>query len=276
MSDTWINWGDFVGKNKDQLDAYDAKVTASQAEQQAAMRAGLDRLGTDYENASKKTEDWYGLLTNRLYDNTKDTYRTPGALPSEPDKVAGWGGSFSFGNQTPASTVSPSQGNRVGPAGNAGAPIGQVSAGGQPKVDGSGKFSFSPASAFAPSSQSYSALMAAQNNAQANAFKGYQSPSAPGWQNALYSTRTQYVDPWANLQSKIDPITSNYERRAAAAKSTYEANLADRKASIGSTGKVTGVDANGTPVYGIPQEDPGPRNVPIKPKKDLEPVIGYA
>jgi hypothetical protein len=274
MSDTWINWGDFIGKNQGQLEAYDAKVAASQAEQQAAMQAGLDRLGTDYENASKQTEDWYGLLNQVLYDNTKDTYRTPGVVPSQPDKVSGWGGSFSFGGAPSQGALDPAkQGNRVSPMGNAGAPIGQVAAGEQPNA---GQFAFAGQSAFAPSSQSYSALMAAQNNAQANAFKGYQSPSAPGWQNALYSTRTQYVDPWANLQSKIDPITSNYDRRAAAAKSTYEANLADRKASIGSTGKVTGVDANGTPVYGIPQEDPGPRNVAIKPKKDLAPVVGYA
>jgi hypothetical protein len=249
MSDTWINWGDFIGKNQGQLDAYDAKVAASQAEQQAAMQAGLDRLGTDYGNAAKAQEGEYQRLTDILYDNTKDTYRTPGEVPS-------------------GSTITPTQGARVSARPGAGAPIGRVTAP-QPKTDASGQFNFTPAS------QSYSALMAAQNNAQANAFKGYQAASAPGWQNALYSTHTQYVDPWTQLQSKIDPITSDYERRTAAAKSSYDANVAERKASLGKTTKPVSTDVNGAPVYGQ-QEDTGPRNVPIKPKKDLEPVVGYA
>jgi hypothetical protein len=246
MNDTWINWGDFIGKNQGQLDAYDAKVAASQAEQQAAMQAGLARLGTDYSNSAKATEDEYAKLTNILYDNTKDTYRTPGEVANEPDRVSGWGGQFDF-----ATPASPSKPDRVSGWG--------------------GQFSFAT-----PAAQSYSALMAAQNSAQANAFKGYQAASAPGWQNAMYGAHAQYVDPWANIQSKVDKLDADFVQRTAAAKASYDAKVADRKASLGTNGKVTGTDANGVPVYGQQQEDPGPRNVPIKPKKDLDPVIGYA
>jgi len=248
MSDSWINWSDFVGQNKDQLDAYDAKIAASQAEQQAAMQAGLDRLGADYSNAAKAKEDEYKRLTDILYDNTKDTYRTPGVT-------------------TGGSNLTPTQGSRMGSRPGSGTVLGRVDTSSQPPRN---QFNLTPAS------QSYSALMAAQNAAQTNAFKGYQAASAPGWQNALYSTHAQYVDPWAQLQSKIDPITSGFDQRTAAAKAAYDAKVAERQASLGKTTKPIGTDAKGAPVYGD-QEDPGPRNVPIPDKKkDLDPVIGYA
>lgn len=244
MNDTWINWGDFVGKNKDQLDAYDAKVAASQAEQQAAMQAGLARLGSDYRDAAKAKEDEYAKRTQDLIENTRNPYRT----------------------STP--TVVPTQGNRVSARPGAGAPLGRVTAQ-QPRLESAGQFNFTPVS------QSYSALMAAQNNAQANAFRGYQAASAPGWQNALYSTHTQYVDPWTQLQSKIDPITADYERRAGAAKSSYDTTAAALAAQRGKTTKPVGTDVNGTPVYGE-QEDPGPRNkAGYTQKKPLGPVEGY-
>lgn len=245
MNDTWINWGDFVGKNKEQLDNHDMKVALSQAEQAVAMQKGLDRLGSAYGGAAKATEDDYAKKTEELYADMANPYRS-------------------------TSTVAPTQGNRVGSRG--GQVIGRVAAGSRPKADASGQFNPNQIS------QSYSALMAAQNSAQANAFKGYQTASAPGWQNALYSTRAQYSDPWKDLQSKIDPIANSYVQRTAAAGAAYDQKVAEREAMRGKATKPSGADVNGNPVY-ADQEDPGPRNVAgyaQDRKKPLEGVVGYA
>ena len=259
MADSWINWGDFVGANQGQLDAYDAKVAQSQAEQQAAMQAALDKLGTTYDKAATDEEQQYAdsqkyLDQQQLYpygkpsqSSTPSTGRpapSPGSRPSDPQQNK---------------FTSAAQYNAVVPKANVIATGDEAVTRGQNGIDLSGGQK--------SIDTSYSALIAGQNAAQANAFKGYQSTSAPGWQNAMYGARTQYVDPWADTQKQADAMKEQYAARSAADKAAYDASVAAREAQKGTTTKPTSTAADGSPVYGQQDDTTGTRNVAVKPAK---------
>jgi|GEM_PF-5880385 hypothetical protein len=260
-NDSWINWGDFVGANEAQLKAYDAKVQQSQAEQQAAMQAALAQLGTTYDKAATDEEQQYAdsqkyLDQQQLYPYGKpsqsSTAPSPGSRPSDPQQNK-FTSAAQYNAVVPKANVIASGDESVTRGQN-----GIDLSGGQKSID-----------------TSYSSLIAAQNAGQANAFKGYQSTSGPGWQNAMYGARTQYTDPWADAQKQADTMKTQYAARSAADKAAYDASVAARKAQQGTTTKPTSTAADGTPVYGQ-QDDSGPRNTAIKPPKPLEGVKGYA
>jgi len=196
-NDSWINWGDFIGANADQLNAYDARVAQSQADQQAAMNAGLAQLGTDYKADNAAVGDYYGALTKSLTQPTPNGASAP--VAPAPGFGGGSGGQYvdSFGNLqgTPAPGV-----NELAASTKTGKAV----------------------------DASYSALMASQNAGQ-SAFRGYgHNTAAPGWENSLYSAHQQYTDPWAQLGTQLDPMKAAHDSTNQNAADAYAAAYKQR------------------------------------------------